>query len=99
MVVFVMNNFDEHIDRKNTGAFKWDHMKDLYGRDDLLPMWVADMDFPSPIGVQKALLDRVMHPVYGYTAPMPTLCLSYKRGLRIAIPGKLIKNIFPSAQA
>lgn len=73
MVVFVMNNFDEHIDRKNTGAFKWDHMKDLYGRDDLLPMWVADMDFPSPIGVQKALLDRVMHPVYGYTAPMPTL--------------------------
>lgn len=68
-----MNNFDEYIDRKNTGAFKWDHMKDLYGRDDLLPMWVADMDFPSPIGVQKALLDRVMHPVYGYTAPMPTL--------------------------
>ena len=37
-------NFDELIDRRNTNAVKIDEMKDIWGRDNLIPMWVADMD-------------------------------------------------------
>ncbi|MDQ0219619.1 pyridoxal phosphate-dependent aminotransferase [Peribacillus cavernae] len=61
--------FETLIERKNTGSIKWDYTGELYGAKDLLPMWVADMDFPSPEPVQKALIDRIQHPVFGYTAP------------------------------
>ncbi|MGM9955369.1 MAG: MalY/PatB family protein [Peribacillus sp.] len=63
--------FDEHISREHTGSVKWDKMAltSLYGREDVLPMWVADMDFPSPEPIQKALIERANHPVFGYTVP------------------------------
>ena len=35
----------KYVDRKNTDCFKWDGLEKTYGKDDLLPMWVADMDF------------------------------------------------------
>ena len=38
-------NFDEIIERRGTNSVKWDGVKNIWGRDDLLPMWVADMDF------------------------------------------------------
>lgn len=41
-------NFDEIIERKGTDCFKWDALPQIYERDDLTPMWVADMDFRSP---------------------------------------------------
>lgn len=63
----VREEFDLVIDRMNTAAVKWDMLTDRYGRDDVLPMWVADMDFPAPRAVQEALLQRVQHGVYGYT--------------------------------
>ncbi len=50
------------IDRRNTASLKWDKYK---GRD-ILPLWVADMDFKSPPAVLKALQDRVEHGVFGY---------------------------------
>ncbi|MGC9451308.1 MAG: MalY/PatB family protein [Oceanipulchritudo sp.] len=56
-------------DRANTGSLKWDRYK---GRD-ILPMWVADMDFPSPPEVREALARRVEHGVYGYTIPYPSV--------------------------
>jgi cystathionine beta-lyase len=58
------NNFDFHtvIDRRNTASLKWDKYK---GRD-ILPLWVADMDFKSPPAVLKALHERVEHGVFGY---------------------------------
>ena len=67
--------FEEPISRENTGSIKWDKkvLKELYGSADVLPMWVADMDFPSPEGIQKALIDRLNHPVFGYTVPTETL--------------------------
>ncbi len=40
-------DFDKIIDRKGTGALKYDVLKERYGRDDLLPLWVADLDFAS----------------------------------------------------
>jgi cystathionine beta-lyase len=58
-------DFESIPDRKNTGSLKWDKYKD----SDILPMWVADMDFPSPPEVQEALKKRVEHGVYGYTVP------------------------------
>ncbi|MFA6702631.1 MAG: MalY/PatB family protein [Dysgonamonadaceae bacterium] len=60
-------NFDEIIDRRNTHAVKLDVLKEQYGRDDLIPLWVADMDFLSPPAITKALQERVAHGVFGYT--------------------------------
>ncbi|MBA4420147.1 MAG: putative C-S lyase [Anaerolinea sp.] len=54
--------FDCHIDRTGTSSLKWDRYP-----DDVLPLWVADMDFPSPPGVIEALHQRVEHGIFGYT--------------------------------
>ncbi|MBR4229836.1 MAG: pyridoxal phosphate-dependent aminotransferase [Bacteroidales bacterium] len=62
-------NFDEMIDRKGTDCFKWDALQSMYGRDDLTPMWVADMDFRSPDFVMEAIRRRCEHDVLGYTMP------------------------------
>ena len=60
-------DFDERIMRKHTDCVKYDMLQTLYGRDDLLPMWVADMDFRSPDFVMEALRQRCDHEVLGYS--------------------------------
>ena len=60
-------NFDKTIDRAGTGAVKLDLMPKLFGRSDLLPLWVADMDFETPTFIVDALKARMEHPVFGYT--------------------------------
>lgn len=60
-------NFDEYVERRNTKSVKWDGMKEVFGTEDALPMWVADMDFLSPPEVVNALIERAKHGVYGYT--------------------------------
>ncbi|MEA2096138.1 MAG: PatB family C-S lyase [Candidatus Cloacimonadota bacterium] len=62
-----MNRFDKIIDRKSTKCYKWDYNKELFGKEDLLSMWVADMDFQAPPGVLEVLQKRVDHGVFGYT--------------------------------
>lgn len=62
-------NFDKEINRKGTASLKWDLTEERYGEKDLLPMWVADMDFASPVEIVEALTKRASHPVYGYTSP------------------------------
>jgi cysteine-S-conjugate beta-lyase len=62
-------NFDEIIDRKNTGALKWDDPYNVAGTEDILPFWVADMDFAAPPEVLAAIRERAEHPVFGYTNP------------------------------
>lgn len=62
-------DFDEPINRLGTCCFKWDALPAMYGRDDLTPMWVADMDFRSPDFVMEAIRKRCDHPVLGYTMP------------------------------
>jgi len=57
----------QNIDRTNTHSVKFDEAKKKFGTDDLLPLWVADMDLASPVCVQKALQKRASHPIYGYT--------------------------------
>ena len=58
--------FDTPIDRRGTDCEKWDAMSRRHGKR-MLPMWVADMDFPCPTAVSDALQKRALHPVYGYT--------------------------------
>jgi cystathionine beta-lyase len=60
-------NFDEHIDREGTDSVKFDFRKQYFGREDVIPMWVADMDFPVPPFVSEAVRRRAGHPVYGYS--------------------------------
>lgn len=60
-------DFDKIIDRHNTGALKTDVLRERYGRDDLLPMWVADMDFETPAFITEALKRRLEHSLFGYT--------------------------------
>lgn len=60
-------NFDKGIDRKNTNCIKWDINHLIFGENDVLPMWVADMDFEAPPKVIEALVERASHGAYGYT--------------------------------
>lgn len=59
-------DFNDLIDRKNTCSTKLEAMKEIYGRDDLIPLWIADMDFLCPPAITKALKERVEHGVFGY---------------------------------
>ncbi|MHB8156910.1 MAG: MalY/PatB family protein [Desulfocucumaceae bacterium] len=69
----MLYDFDKIINRKNTGSIKWDNNLILFGEEDLLAMWVADMDFPSPAPVVEAIRSRAEHPFYGYTNPTQSL--------------------------
>ena len=56
-------NFDELIERRGTGCVKWDESH----ADDIIPLWVADMDFAVAPAIQDAIRQRATHPVFGYT--------------------------------
>ena len=60
-------NFDEIIERRGSGALKYDALGERYGNPDLLPLWVADMDFATPPFIIEALRERLEHPILGYT--------------------------------
>lgn len=60
-------NFDEITNRKGTDAIKVDALAERYGDADLIPLWVADMDFLSPPAVAEAIIERARHGIFGYT--------------------------------
>lgn len=62
-----MYDFDRYIERRGSGAIKYDGLKQWYGDSELLPMWVADMDFATPDFIIDALKQRLDHPIFGYT--------------------------------
>ncbi|WP_346764156.1 MalY/PatB family protein [Bacillus sp. N1-1] len=64
-----MNVFDERINRFDTHSVKWDHTEAIFEKEDLLPMWVADMDFRAPQPVIDALTTRIQHGIFGYSMP------------------------------
>lgn len=65
-----MFDFDVVIERRNTGSVKWDRYRDT----DIIPLWVADMDFRAPPAVLDALHERIRHGVFGYgNAPQELL--------------------------
>ena len=59
-------DFDTVIDRHNTDCAKWDAAPKIFGGEDILPMWVADMDFPIAKPITEALRKRTEHEIYGY---------------------------------
>ncbi len=63
-----MWNFDKTLNREGTNCIKYDLREDTFGRKDVIPMWVADMDFNTPDFIVNALQERLGHPIYGYTS-------------------------------
>ncbi|MEZ7965374.1 MAG: PatB family C-S lyase [Pseudomonadales bacterium] len=72
------SDFDTLINREGTWSSKWDKYKDK----DVIPMWVADMDFAAPEAVTQALHARVTHPIYGYTVVPDSLIEVIQRRLK-----------------
>lgn len=65
-----MSIFDQPIERRHTNSFKWDALEKVYNlqdASDILPMWVADMDFAAPQAVRQALANYLEHAVFGYS--------------------------------
>ena len=60
-------DFDEVIERRGTGALKYEALLPRWGRDDLIPLWVADMDFRTPPFIMEAIRRRCEHEILGYT--------------------------------
>jgi cysteine-S-conjugate beta-lyase len=60
-------DFDREIPRDGSASVKYDGRQAYFGRGDVVPLWVADMDFAAPEAVTEALKARAAHPVYGYT--------------------------------
>jgi len=63
----MMWNFDEPVAREGSNCIKFDLREDTFGVKNVIPMWVADMDFNTPDFIVNALKERVNHPIYGYT--------------------------------
>lgn len=61
-------DFDEVIERRGTGALKYEALLPRWGRDDLIPLWVADMDFRTAQPIIDALKARAEEGLWGYTA-------------------------------
>lgn len=63
---FMIYDFNIKIERENTNCVKYDLRNVVFGNPEVLPMWVADMDFETPDFAREAVMKRAMHPVYGY---------------------------------
>lgn len=61
------NKFDKIITRTGTYSTQWDFVEDRFGKKELLPFTISDMDFAAPLNVTNALQERLNHPVFGYT--------------------------------
>ncbi len=71
-------HFDTPIDRSGSGDLKHCVLEERYGRADLLPLWVADMDFETPPFITNALRRRMEHSLFGYTVVPPQLWTSVR---------------------
>lgn len=79
--------FDRGVSRRGTGSVKWDYEEREFGHASslvpagdpaVIPMWVADMDFPAPECVSEAIRRRAGHPLFGYTAPPPGFAEAFR---------------------
>ncbi len=75
-------DFDREIERRGTDSYKWDANERLFGRRDILPFWVADMDFAAPDAVLAAIRERLDHPVFGYGIRSDEYLMSIRDWLR-----------------
>lgn len=75
-------NFDKVIDRKGTDCAKWDGYQGIFGTDDVLPLWVADMDFQTPDFIIDALKKRLEHDILGYSVRSDSFFLATKNWVK-----------------
>ena len=75
-------NFDEIISREGSGDYKNGALLRLFGRTDLIPMWVADMDWATPPFIVDALKKRMKHPIFGYTMTPRNLWTIVRKWIR-----------------
>ena len=68
----MLYDFDRIYNRKSTLSAKWS-VEEVFGHDDIIPLWVADMDFPVAEPIVRALKERADHPIFGYTRVSPGL--------------------------
>ena len=61
-----MSCFDEKLDRRGTNCMKWDVADKAFEAEDVIPMWVADMDFATPRAITEAIIRRATHGAFGY---------------------------------
>ena len=66
----IQYDFDKIIDRTGSGDLKHEVLQERYGRSDLLPLWVADMDFETPRFITDALRQRLEHSLFGWWCQM-----------------------------
>lgn len=89
-----MSIFNKVHDRRGSASVKWDMMNVVYNLKDntteLLPMWVADMDFPPPAALTEALKARLEHPIFGYTFADNDVKMQLFIGIKRATNGRLI---------
>ena len=62
-------DFSKYVKRKGSNSVKWDMLSETFGKEDLLPMWVADSDWPTSPSIIKAIKKRADHGIFGYTFP------------------------------
>jgi cystathionine beta-lyase len=60
-------NFDEPVNRDGTNCVKYDLRNEIFGNKDVIPMWVADMDFRCPDFIISAINERLKHEIFGYS--------------------------------
>jgi cystathionine beta-lyase len=63
----MIRNFDEPVAREGTNCIKYDLRENTFGTNDVIPMWVADMDFKTPDFIMSAIRDRLNHEICGYS--------------------------------
>ena len=81
-------NFDQVIERRGTSSAKWDK----YQGSDIIPLWLADMDFRSPPAVLDALHHRIEHGVFGYPSVPPELITTVLSMLLTSMGGRWNPN-------
>ena len=93
-------NFDEIIERRGTNCVKYDLLKKDFGNENLVPLWVADMDFRTPDFIVNAIKKRLEHEIFGYTFDSDSIITVSSSGYIINITGKSNANglvIFPAS--
>lgn len=86
-------NFDEIVDRKGTDALKLEALKPRWGRDDLLPLWVADMDFRTPPFIMNAIKERCENEILGYTSKPASYYQAIEKWLASRYDWKVSKEL------
>lgn len=85
-------NFDQTINRENTNSVKYDIRESYFGKADVIPLWVADMDFASPECIRNAVAKRAKHEIYGYSIKPESYSSSIQNWLKNKHNWKIAKE-------